>query len=103
MSRTELERLARIRMQVTGETLERAMAVLQGQAAAPDPEADHAPESDRTLPDVEPEATEPGFEPTLVPALDDEPALSGDGDAEPADPSDEGEPPPQRRPHLRGL
>ncbi|WJY36033.1 hypothetical protein QT196_01360 [Streptomyces sp. P9-2B-2] len=34
MARTELERLARIRMQVTGETLERAMAVLEGHSTA---------------------------------------------------------------------
>ncbi|MEW1750697.1 hypothetical protein ACIQU1_21500 [Streptomyces angustmyceticus] len=35
MSRSELERLARIRIQVTGETLERAMAVLEGQMTHP--------------------------------------------------------------------
>ncbi|MEW9519838.1 hypothetical protein [Streptomyces tubercidicus] len=39
MSRTELERLARIRMQVTGETLERAMAVLEGQTTASTPQS----------------------------------------------------------------
>ncbi|WP_189098675.1 hypothetical protein [Streptomyces kronopolitis] len=33
MSNTELERLARIRMHITGETLERAMAVLEGHAS----------------------------------------------------------------------
>ncbi|MFD8542268.1 hypothetical protein [Streptomyces sp. NPDC059649] len=77
MSRTELERLARIRMQVTGETLERAMAVLQGQTTDPapeDPEVSHAPPED-----------------------------NADDDAEPADLPDEDETPPRRRPHLRGL
>ncbi|MFJ9417643.1 hypothetical protein ACIRPT_26240 [Streptomyces sp. NPDC101227] len=38
MSHTELERLAKIRMQITGETLERAMAVLEGHATEPEPE-----------------------------------------------------------------
>ncbi|MGW3008626.1 hypothetical protein ACWC9R_07265 [Streptomyces sp. NPDC001219] len=38
MSRTELERLARIRMQVTGETLERAMAVLESHTARTTPQ-----------------------------------------------------------------
>ncbi|WP_399096552.1 hypothetical protein ACGH2B_29480 [Streptomyces sp. BBFR2] len=36
MSSSELERLARIRMQVTKETLEAAMAALQGHPVAPE-------------------------------------------------------------------
>ncbi|MFG2894399.1 hypothetical protein [Streptomyces sp. NPDC048248] len=47
MSRSELERLARIRMQVTGESLERALAALMGQTAGSDPETeDDAPQSE---------------------------------------------------------
>ncbi|WP_127149034.1 hypothetical protein [Streptomyces lydicus] len=46
MSRTELERLARIRMQVTGETLERAMAVLEGHTTAPTPHSERATKPD---------------------------------------------------------
>ncbi|MEU8784376.1 hypothetical protein [Streptomyces sp. NPDC048637] len=46
MPRTDLERLARIRMQVTGETLERAMAVLEGHTAAPTPQSEPATEPD---------------------------------------------------------
>ncbi|MGY5127235.1 hypothetical protein [Streptomyces nigrescens] len=46
MSRTELERLARIRMQVTGETLERAMAVLEGHTDAPTPHSERATKPD---------------------------------------------------------
>jgi len=44
VSHTELERLARIRMQVTGETLERAMAVLEGHTTEPEPAPDPADE-----------------------------------------------------------
>ncbi|WP_260640468.1 hypothetical protein [Streptomyces angustmyceticus] len=46
MSRSELERLARIRIQVTGETLERAMAVLEGQMTHPPAPADTEAEPD---------------------------------------------------------
>ncbi|MEU5208912.1 hypothetical protein [Streptomyces sp. NPDC020742] len=42
MSRSELERLALIRIAVTGETLERAMAVLTGHPADPEPQSPSA-------------------------------------------------------------
>ncbi|MFI1198244.1 hypothetical protein K2224_20010 [Streptomyces sp. BHT-5-2] len=46
----ELKRLARIRMQVTGETFERALAVLRGDLAedVPGPEATSAENEDRS-------------------------------------------------------
>ncbi|MEU5013716.1 hypothetical protein AB0G35_26150 [Streptomyces sp. NPDC021749] len=71
-------------MQITGETLERAMAVLQGHAGEPLPEDGHAAESDRALPDVEPDASDSGQPP--------EDGQSPDEDQ-----------PPQRHRHLRGL
>ncbi|MFI1351743.1 hypothetical protein ACH4UR_36535 [Streptomyces lydicus] len=99
MSRTELERLARIRMQVTGETLERAMAVLAGHP---------------TTADSEPE---PETAPAAGPGADaDEPGEQPD-EADPSETTPEGGPvpgpgrsagpdtghPPRRRSHLRGL
>ncbi|MFG2140782.1 hypothetical protein [Streptomyces sp. NPDC048650] len=81
MSHTELERLARIRMQVTGETLERAMAVLVG----------HAAES----------------EPDPVDAHGDAALSSADRTAEPdesaADAADAAEEGPRPGPHLRSI
>lgn len=53
VSSNELERLARIRMQVTKETLEAAMAALQGHPVDPEPDSDD--ERPRT---PEPEADE---------------------------------------------
>ncbi|MFE0186455.1 hypothetical protein [Streptomyces sp. NPDC058989] len=43
MSRSELERLARIRIEITGETLERAMAVLGGELTPPEPAPEPSP------------------------------------------------------------
>lgn len=80
VSQNELERLARIRIQITGETLERAMAVLRGDTA----EADIRPRL-RVVPDPEPVP-----EGTAPPAPD--------ADAEPARQA-----PAPRRPHLRSV
>ncbi|GAA3195662.1 MULTISPECIES: hypothetical protein [Streptomyces] len=55
MSRSELERLARIRMQVTKETLEAAMAALQGHPKDPEPDSD---DERRRTPEPEPESSE---------------------------------------------
>ncbi|MFJ5678399.1 hypothetical protein [Streptomyces sp. NPDC093097] len=86
MSQNELERLARIRIQITGETLERALAVLRGDTA----EADIRPRL-RVVPDPEPSPdVEPVPEGTAPPAPD--------ADAEPARQA-----PAPRRPHLRSV
>ncbi|MEU7639732.1 MULTISPECIES: hypothetical protein [unclassified Streptomyces] len=76
MSHTELERLARIRIQVTGESLERALAVLRGDTTDP-----------RTGLDLDAEA-----EASSTSAADP------DREAEPPH-----QPPPPRRRHLRSL
>ncbi|MGW8969928.1 hypothetical protein [Streptomyces platensis] len=116
MSRTELERLARIRMQVTGETLERAMAVLQGHTTAatspsePDANPDAAGDGDlynrgdldnreAGIGKVENSGIENGRA--------DEPGTAGaakesDADTEKASKLDARRTP-QKRGHLRGL
>ncbi|MEU3711066.1 hypothetical protein [Streptomyces catenulae] len=55
MSRSELERLARIRMQVTKESLEAAMAALQGHPVDTEPGSDNGR---RRTPEPEPEPVE---------------------------------------------
>ncbi|MFJ9469129.1 hypothetical protein [Streptomyces caniferus] len=95
MSRSELERLARIRMQVTGETLERAMAVLEGQMTYPSPSAASGAEPD---PAESGEVTQAG------------PVGEGEGqersedtrDSKPLALPDSRRTPPKRN-HLRGL
>ncbi|MFF3544959.1 hypothetical protein [Streptomyces platensis] len=107
MSRTELERLARIRMQVTGETLERAMAVLEGHTTAtasqsePDAKPDVAGNSD--LDNGEAKVENGGIENGGA----DEPGTAGatnesDADSEKASKPDTRRTP-QKRGHLRGL
>ncbi|MFF8902915.1 hypothetical protein ACF082_36250 [Streptomyces lydicus] len=109
MSRTELERLARIRMQVTGETLERAMAVLAGHSTTPasEPEPETAPpaglgtdaEEQGEQPDgadASDTITEAGPAPDTTPEAGPAP-----GTGRSAGP-DTGHPP-HRRSHLRGL
>ncbi|WP_143179711.1 MULTISPECIES: hypothetical protein [Streptomyces] len=84
MSHSELERLARIRIQVTGETLERALAVLRGDAT----------ESDTTDPDPAPDLTS-------VSESESDPEAAAATDAQQADASPRF--PRPRRSHLRGL
>ncbi|REK87006.1 hypothetical protein DY245_29245 [Streptomyces inhibens] len=84
-------------MQVTGESLERAMAVLQGHPTDSGPEPEPGRASGRGL---EPESAS---EPDENGAVDDT-GTSSEGsetDAAPAEP--DARPTPQRRPHLRGL
>ncbi|MGX1976329.1 hypothetical protein [Streptomyces kronopolitis] len=98
MSNTELERLARIRMHITGETLERAMAVLEGHAppseshtgpgAAADTGADAAGDH------------EPGE--AAPPSADAADSVEAGYGSEHAPRRDEQRTPP-RRGHLRGL
>ncbi|MFK0295856.1 hypothetical protein ACIQU6_36035 [Streptomyces sp. NPDC090442] len=83
MSHTELERLARIRIQVTGESLERALAVLRGDTA--DVEATTNPAL-RAIPD-------PGPVPEAASTR-----TARDPGTEPAR-----QPPPPRRRHLRSV
>ncbi|MGG7569154.1 hypothetical protein [Streptomyces sirii] len=98
MARSELERLARIRIQITGETLERAMAVLGGEPTPPEPATEPSPAPGH---DSEPEADrnrqdEPDTNSTSgVIGSDTEP----DGDAAAPDSRRK----PRRRNHLRGL
>ncbi len=80
VSRSELERLARIRIQITGETLERAMAVLGGEVTPPEPANEPSSASGH---DTEPDNS--GAE------IDDEAAAPGSRQK------------PRRRDHLRGL
>ncbi|MFG2290731.1 hypothetical protein ACGFOU_32210 [Streptomyces sp. NPDC048595] len=87
MSRSELERLARIRIQITGETLERAMAVLGGELTPlggeltpPEPANELSPASGH---DTEPDDSDA--------ETDDDAAAPGSRQK------------PQRRNHLRGL
>ncbi|MFG2827398.1 hypothetical protein ACGFWI_08045 [Streptomyces sp. NPDC048434] len=93
MSRSELERLARIRMQVTGETLERAMAVLGGQTPSsaspsePDAEPDPAENGEVSEAGTDSEGTE------------DRRNTWGSGKVTMPD----GRRTPQKRNHLRGL
>ncbi|MCZ1020367.1 hypothetical protein [Streptomyces noursei] len=84
MSHSELERLARIRIQVTGETLERAMAVLRGDAT----------DGDTTGPDPDPDLTS-------VSESESDPEAAATADAQQADASPRL--PRPRRSHLRGL
>ncbi|UKY47727.1 hypothetical protein [Streptomyces inhibens] len=107
MSRSELERLARIRMQVTGESLERAMAVLQGHPTDSGPEPEPEPGREQELGQgpglgrgLEPESAS---EPDENGAVDDTGTSSegSEADATPAEP--DARPTPQRRSHLRGL
>ncbi|UYB44456.1 hypothetical protein SLV14_007547 [Streptomyces sp. Je 1-4] len=100
MSRTELERLARIRMQVTGETLERAMAVLEGHATTPTPHSERATKPDAAgNSDLENGETEDGEagETHTVGDTDE-----SNADSEKASKSDARRTP-QKRGHLRGL
>ncbi|MEJ8654358.1 hypothetical protein WKI65_41560 [Streptomyces sp. MS1.AVA.3] len=94
MSRTELERLARIRMQVTGETLERAMAALEGRPTAPGPQSE--PHSD---PDPGPAPDENGE--ANAADVDSAHGESNAGGGNAAMP--DGRRAPKRRNHLRGL
>ncbi|GGX14356.1 hypothetical protein GCM10010341_39990 [Streptomyces noursei] len=84
VSHSELERLARIRIQVTGETLERAMAVLRGDAT----------DGDTTGPDPDPDLTS-------VSESESDPEAAATADAQQADASPRL--PRPRRSHLRGL
>ncbi|QRX90309.1 hypothetical protein [Streptomyces noursei] len=86
MSHSELERLARIRIQVTGETLERALAVLRGDAT----------EGDTTGPDPAPDLTS-----VSECESDSDPEAAAATDAQQADASPRF--PRPRRSHLRGL
>lgn len=102
VSRTELERLARIRMQVTGETLERAMAALEGRTTAPGPQSEPQADPD---PDAGSAPTENG-EANAVDVADvidvDSAHGESDGGGENATMPD-GRRTPKRRNHLRGL
>ncbi|WP_435602258.1 hypothetical protein [Streptomyces sp. bgisy130] len=92
MSRTELERLARIRMQVTGETLERAMAVLAGHTTAP---------TSQSEPDAKPDVA--GND-DLDDGTADEPGAVGESNEDSEKTSKpEARRTPQKRGHLRGL
>ncbi|WP_143048004.1 hypothetical protein [Streptomyces sp. 2314.4] len=93
MSSTELERLARIRMQVTGETLERAMAVLEGHAATPEPNSEPDAATEDTGNSEVNEADAPNE------ASD---GSDGSDGSENAPRRDEGRTP-KRRGHLRSL
>ncbi|MEU5600063.1 hypothetical protein [Streptomyces lydicus] len=99
MSRTELERLARIRMQVTGETLERAMAVLAGHPTTPDsePEPETAPPAGLGA-DADEQGEQPDGADTSETTPEGGPAPGTGRSAGP----DTGHPP-RRRSHLRGL
>ncbi|QIK10645.1 hypothetical protein G7Z12_35890 [Streptomyces sp. ID38640] len=100
MSRTELERLARIRMQVTGETLERAMAVLEGHTTTPTPRSERATKPDAAEnSDLENGETEDG-EAGETHTVDD--TDESNADSEKASKSDTRRTP-QKRGHLRGL
>ncbi|MGA5267368.1 hypothetical protein [Streptomyces lydicamycinicus] len=110
MSRTELERLARIRMQVTGETLERAMAVLEGHTTAatspsePDAKPDAAEHSNLDDSEGELGKVENGG---IENGRADEPGTAGaanesDADTEKA-PKPDARRTPRKRGHLRGL
>ncbi|MEU5019104.1 hypothetical protein AB0G60_17080 [Streptomyces angustmyceticus] len=100
MSRSELERLARIRIQVTGETLERAMAVLEGQMTHPP-----APAGTETEPDPDPAGNDEvrrlgvAGESKNEDAEDDEDTAPRRRLALP----DGGRRTPRKRNHLRGL
>ncbi|MEU8995421.1 hypothetical protein AB0C95_11560 [Streptomyces caniferus] len=95
MSRSELERLARIRMQVTGETLERAMAVLEGQTTYPSPPAASG---------AGPDPAEGGEVTQAGPVGEGEGQESSEDtrDSKPLAPPDGRRTPPKRN-HLRGL
>ncbi|MEV6566600.1 hypothetical protein [Streptomyces kronopolitis] len=93
MSNTELERLARIRMHITGETLERAMAVLEGHPAPPEPHTGRDTGTDTTA--------DRDTEEAIPPADSAEAGRACDG-SEHAPRRDEKRTP-QRRGHLRGL
>ncbi|MFD3417376.1 hypothetical protein [Streptomyces decoyicus] len=98
MSRTELERLARIRMQVTGETLERAMAALEGRTTAAGPQSGpHAAPDSGPAPDPAPDENgEAG-----PPGVDGAQGESNEGGESATMPH--GRRTPKRRNHLRGL
>ncbi|MEU9484705.1 hypothetical protein AB0D83_13730 [Streptomyces decoyicus] len=102
MSRTELERLARIRMQVTGETLERAMAALEGRTTAAGPQsgphADPEPDSGPALAPAPAPAEDGEADP---PGVDSAHGESNEGDESATTPH--GRRTPKRRNHLRGL
>ncbi|MFJ5797714.1 hypothetical protein [Streptomyces decoyicus] len=94
MSRTELERLARIRMQVTGETLERAMAALEGRTTTPGSQSE--PHTD---PDPGPASDENGEANAAdVDSAHGESNAGGENATTP-----DGRRTPKRRNHLRGL
>ncbi|MGY4988024.1 hypothetical protein [Streptomyces nigrescens] len=100
MSRTELERLARIRMQVTGETLERAMAVLEGHTTTPTPHSERA-----TKPDAAANSDRETGEAENGEA--EEAGTVGEANESTADSEKASRPDarrtPQKRGHLRGL
>ncbi|MGA5566527.1 hypothetical protein ACPCUV_35900 [Streptomyces platensis] len=110
MSRTELERLARIRMQVTGETLERAMAVLEGHTTAPtsqsepDAQPDTAGNNDLDNGEAEVSKVEDG---EIENGRADEPGTAGPTNESDAGTEKSSKPDTrrtrQKRGHLRGL
>ncbi|MCF3142559.1 hypothetical protein [Streptomyces platensis] len=110
MSRTELERLARIRMQVTGETLERAMAVLEGHSTAatsqsePDTKPDAAGNSELDKGEAEISEVENGG---VEEGRADEPGSADATNVSDPDTGNTSKPDawrtPQKRRHLRGL
>ncbi|QHC23078.1 hypothetical protein [Streptomyces sp. GS7] len=95
MSRNELERLAKIRMQITGESLERALAVLRGDTTEPAPDTDPGPGPTSEAEPELPPAPAPADAGNATAAPDTSPDRP-----EPPDPPDGTHP---RRPHLRGL
>ncbi|MCL7490282.1 hypothetical protein M8I34_02210 [Streptomyces sp. MCA2] len=99
MSRTELERLARIRMQVTGETLERAMAALEGRTTAPGPQSEPQADPD---PDAGSAPTGNG-EANAVDVVDVDSAHGESNEGGENATMPDGRRTPKRRNHLRGL
>ncbi len=92
-------------MQVTGETLERAMAVLEGHITGPeqpDP-TDHAcaPSGSDESPDSDARSGSAASSPTTSSSAPASPPASAEPVAD--RPTAEESPRPQRRPHLRSL
>ncbi|WP_414505358.1 hypothetical protein [Streptomyces sp. NEAU-L66] len=100
MSRTELERLARIRMQVTGETLERAMAVLEGHTTTPAPHSERASKPDAAENSDRENGEAENGEAEQAGTVGE--ANEGTADSEKASRPDARRTP-QKRGHLRGL
>ncbi|MGW1373228.1 hypothetical protein ACWD6P_02980 [Streptomyces sp. NPDC002446] len=104
MSRTELERLARIRMQITGETLERAMAVLGGELTVPKPQSAREPGSEaESGPDEAADIRDTGATSEAGEAIEADADATAPGPAADPEPDRDRQRKAQRRTHLRGL